>query len=91
MWRWQPIQVYSHSSNIAVVHTLFQSMNDGVMKNKFRIFFEGEAGYVIVDKERMSMGKAALEFHQKMLNTLKAMEDGKLSKAITITVEEIEP
>lgn len=70
---------------------LFQSINDGAMKNKFRIFFDGESGYVIVDKERMSIGKAALEFHRRVLNTLLAMETGKVSKAIEIIVKEVEP
>lgn len=64
-------------------------MNDRTMKTVFRIFFEGETGYVIVGTRRMSIDEAADMFRIRMLNTLKAMEEGNLSKAITLSVKEI--
>lgn len=64
-------------------------MNDSIMKAKFRISFEEETGYVVVGTKRMSVDEAADMFRLKMFNTLKAMENGYLSKAITLSVKEV--
>lgn len=59
------------------------------MKTIFRIFFEEETGYVIVGTRKMSIDEAADMFRLKMFNTLKAMENGDISKAITLSVKEV--
>ena len=59
------------------------------MKNIFRISFEEETGYVIVGTRRMSIDEAADMFRLKMFNTLKEMENGFFSKAITLSVKEV--
>lgn len=64
-------------------------MNDGAMKSIYRIFFEDESGYVIIGTRRMSIDDAVDEFRIRMLNMLKAMEDGRLSKAVTLSIKEI--
>ena len=69
----------------------FQSINNRTMKTIYRIFFEGESGYVVIGTRRMSMDDAVELFSIKMANTLKAMEDGRISKAITMSVKEIKP
>lgn len=61
------------------------------MKNKIRIELDDDLGHVRVNGDRWTIIKAADNFHVRMLNTLQAMENGIVSKAIEITIKEVEP
>lgn len=61
------------------------------MKNKYRVEINDELGHVRVNGKRYSIIDAADIFHVRMLNTLQAMEDGIISRAIEVIVKEVEP
>lgn len=61
------------------------------MKNKYRIELDDDLGHVRVNGSRWTIIDAADNFHVRMLNTLQAMENGIVSKAIEITIKEVEP
>ena len=69
----------------------FQSMFDSDMENKYRIELEDDLGYVRVNGKRYCIIDAADIFHVRMLNTMRAMEDGIVSGAIEVTVKEVRP
>lgn len=91
MWRWQPTLESSHSSNTRAVLTWFQLMNDSDMDNKYEIELEDDLNHVRVNGKRLSIIDAADIFHVRMLNTLQAMEDGVVSRAIEVIVKEVTP
>ena len=66
-------------------------MNDSDMENKYRVEFNDELGHVRVNGKRYSIIDAADIFHVRMLNTLQAMEDGIISRAIEVIVKEVTP
>ena len=66
-------------------------MNDGGMKNTYRIEFGDELGHVRVNGKRLSIIDAADIFQLRILNTLQAMENGIVSRAIEVIVKEVEP
>lgn len=66
-------------------------MNSSYMENKYRVEFDDELGHVRVNGRRFSIIDAADIFHVRMLNTLQAMENGILSKAIEVVVKEVKP
>lgn len=61
------------------------------MNNTYRIKIDGESGYVRVNGERFSINDAADIFWFRMLNTMNAMKEGKVSKAVEITIREVRP
>lgn len=61
------------------------------MKNKYRIEFDDEQGHVRINGKRFSIADATDIFKFRMFNTMCAMEDGKVSRAIEVTIEEVEP
>lgn len=66
-------------------------MNDRSMENTYRIEFGDELGHIRVNGKRFSIIDAADIFHIRMLNTLQAMENGIVSRAIEVIVKEVEP
>lgn len=66
-------------------------MNKGTMKKTFRIELDEELYHVRVNGKRLSMIDAADTFQVRMLNTLQAMEDGMISRAIEVVVKEVKP
>lgn len=61
------------------------------MKNKYRIELDDELGHVRVNGKRFSITDATDIFKFRMFNTMCAMEDGEVSRAIEITIKEVEP
>ena len=61
------------------------------MEKTYKIVFDEKSNYFMVDDKRVTMFAAAGNFRNRMLQTLIAMKEGNLSKAIKLTVEEIEP
>lgn len=61
------------------------------MENTYRVEINDELGHVRVNGKRYSMIDAADNFHVRMLNTLQAMEDGIISRAIEVIIKEVAP
>lgn len=61
------------------------------MEDKYRIEVDDKPYHVRVNGKRLSQIDAADTFQIRMLNTLRAMEDGIISRAIEITVKEVKP
>ena len=60
------------------------------MNNKYRVKIDDVPGYVRVNGKRFSIINAADIFRVRMLNTMNAMENGVLSRAIDVIVKEVE-
>ena len=61
------------------------------MKNTYKIEIDEKSQYIVVNGKRMSIFTAADIFRVRMLNTMIAMKEGKLSKAIEVIVKEVIP
>ena len=61
------------------------------MENRYRVEVSARPKHVLVNGKRFSIIDAADIFHVRMLNTLQAMEDGIISRAIEVIVKEVEP
>lgn len=61
------------------------------MEKTYKIVFDEKSNYFMVDDKRVTMSEAADDFRKRMFFTLVGMKEGNLSKAIKLTVEEIEP
>lgn len=61
------------------------------MENKIRIEVSAKPFHVLVNGKRYSIIDAADIFHVRMLNTLQAMEDGIISRAIEVIIKEVTP
>lgn len=61
------------------------------MENKYRIEIDDELDHVRVNGKRWSIDDAADIFRIRMLNTMRAVEKGVVSRAIEVIVKEVEP
>ena len=61
------------------------------MENKYRVELEDDLNHVRVNGKRLSIIDAADIFKIRMFNTMCAMEDGIVSRAIEVIVKEVEP
>ncbi|MBQ2439139.1 MAG: hypothetical protein II267_04580 [Paludibacteraceae bacterium] len=61
------------------------------MENKYRIEIDDELGHVSINGKRFSITDAPDIFKIRMFNTMCAMKDGIVSRAIEVIVKEVEP
>lgn len=61
------------------------------MKNKYRIELDDDWGHVRVNNKKWPIIDAAYDFYLRMLNTMRGMDKGVVSKAIEVTIKEVEP
>lgn len=59
------------------------------MENTYKIELDEKSHYIVVNGKQMTMFTAADIFRVRMLNTMIAMKEGNLPKAIEVIVKEI--